>query len=360
MTHAAQFVLSHGALVLFTWILIQQIGLPIPSAPLLISIGTLASSGRVDLEFSLAAAFASLLADGFWYRLGRLSCSGSDYLPPRGGNWRRRALALVNRHSGGALVASKFVGGSNLAALLAGRGCLSAPQFLLYDSIACFTWSGGYMALGYLLRGQVQLPGAHALRVLWALLAATALWSAARLLRHRFKPVLRGATLTLATVLSSVMPAASQYTGVGNSGTSSVMSQGYAEGNVVGGSVPSGPPYRPSGGSHSLSECVGTSAVTTLIARRSQYHQSALAEYSRSPRFNTALAALATRLTHVGLSVHYARQQALARMYAMLTGRGQTISYVEVYWLLAIVSVLLFFLSFLLAKNRPGGQVAMH
>ncbi len=37
MTHAAQFVLTHGALVLFLWILIQQIGLPIPSAPLLIS-----------------------------------------------------------------------------------------------------------------------------------------------------------------------------------------------------------------------------------------------------------------------------------------------------------------------------------
>jgi len=57
-----------------------------------------------------------------------------------------------------------------------------------------------------------------------------------------------------------------------------------------------------------------------------------------------------------------AQQQALARMYAMLMGQAQAISYVEVYWLLAIVSVLMFFLSFLLAKNQPGagGQVAMH
>jgi MFS transporter, DHA2 family, multidrug resistance protein len=48
-------------------------------------------------------------------------------------------------------------------------------------------------------------------------------------------------------------------------------------------------------------------------------------------------------------------------MYAMLMGQAQAISYVEVYWLLAIVSVLMFFLSFLLAKNQPGagGQVAM-
>ena len=46
----------------------------------------------------------------------------------------------------------------------------------------------------------------------------------------------------------------------------------------------------------------------------------------------------------------------------MLLGQAQAISYVEVYWLLTIISVLMFFLSFLLAKNEPGagGQVSMH
>jgi MFS transporter, DHA2 family, multidrug resistance protein len=111
-----------------------------------------------------------------------------------------------------------------------------------------------------------------------------------------------------------------------------------------------------------IGQSVGTSAVTTLIARRSQYHQSVLAEYTRTPRFDAAVTGLATRLTHVGLSAHYAQRQALARMYATLLGQAQAISYVEVYWLLAMLSVLMFFLSFLLAKNQPatGGQVAMH
>jgi MFS transporter, DHA2 family, multidrug resistance protein len=111
-----------------------------------------------------------------------------------------------------------------------------------------------------------------------------------------------------------------------------------------------------------MGQSVGTSAVTTLIARRSQYHQSVLAEYTRTPRFNAAVTALATRLTHVGLSANYAQRQALARMYAMLIGQAQAISDVEVYWLLAMISVLMFFLSFLLARNQPGagGQVAMH
>src|ERR1700748_3848685 len=60
-----------------------------------------------------------------------------------------------------------------------------------------------------------------------------------------------------------------------------------------------------------MGQSVGTSAVTTLIARRSQYHQSVLAEYTRSPRFHASITAMAMRLTRAGLSRHAARQQAL-------------------------------------------------
>ena len=42
-----------------------------------------------------------------------------------------------------------------------------------------------------------------------------------------------------------------------------------------------------------------------------------------------------------------------ARIYRTLMSQAQAISYAEVYWLLAIVSVLKFFLSFLLAKSEP-------
>jgi DHA2 family multidrug resistance protein len=111
-----------------------------------------------------------------------------------------------------------------------------------------------------------------------------------------------------------------------------------------------------------IGQSVGTSAVTTLIARRSQYHQSVLAEYTRSPRFNDAVADLTARLTRVGLSLHTAQQQALARIYGMIQAQAQALSYVDVYWLLAVVCALMFLLCFLLAKNEPGagGEVAMH
>ena len=111
-----------------------------------------------------------------------------------------------------------------------------------------------------------------------------------------------------------------------------------------------------------IGQSVGTSAVTTLIARRSQYHQSVLAEFTRSSRFNAAVAELTARLTHVGLSMHSAQEQALARMYRLVIVQAAALSYVDVYWLLAVTSGLMFLLSFLLAENEPGagGDVAMH
>jgi DHA2 family multidrug resistance protein len=110
-----------------------------------------------------------------------------------------------------------------------------------------------------------------------------------------------------------------------------------------------------------IGQSVGTSAVTTLLARRGQYHQSVLAGYTRSPRFNVAVAGLTNRLTHVGVSAYSAHQQALARMYSIVVTQAQALSYVDVYWLLAATCALMFLLSFLLAKNEPGasGKVPM-
>src|SRR5580704_3161236 len=111
-----------------------------------------------------------------------------------------------------------------------------------------------------------------------------------------------------------------------------------------------------------IGQSVGTSAVTTLIARRSQYHQSVLAEYTASARFHAAITGLATRLTQAGLSVHTAQQQALARMYGLLQTQAAVVSYVEMYWLISMTSVIMFVCSFLLKRNEPGkaGRVSVH
>jgi MFS transporter, DHA2 family, multidrug resistance protein len=111
-----------------------------------------------------------------------------------------------------------------------------------------------------------------------------------------------------------------------------------------------------------IGQSVGTSAVTTLIARRSQYHQSVLASYTASARFHDATTALTMRLATAGLSAHAAQQQALVRMYTLVQSQAAVLSYVEVYWLLAIASAGMFVGSFLLKRNEPGKRenVSVH
>jgi MFS transporter, DHA2 family, multidrug resistance protein len=111
-----------------------------------------------------------------------------------------------------------------------------------------------------------------------------------------------------------------------------------------------------------MGQSVGTSAVTTLIARRSQYHQSVLTEYTASGRFQASITALAMRLTRSGLNAHAAQQQALGRLYAMVQSQAAVLSYVDMYWLLAMGSVIMFVASFLLKRNEPGkgAKVSVH
>jgi DHA2 family multidrug resistance protein len=49
-------------------------------------------------------------------------------------------------------------------------------------------------------------------------------------------------------------------------------------------------------------------------------------------------------------------------MYGFVMAQAQALSYVDIYWLLAATSAVMFLLCFLLAKNEPGkgGQVAVH
>jgi DHA2 family multidrug resistance protein len=111
-----------------------------------------------------------------------------------------------------------------------------------------------------------------------------------------------------------------------------------------------------------MGQSVGTSAVTTMIARRSQYHQSVLAEYTASGRFQASITALAVRLTHSGLNAHAAKQQALGRLYALVQSQAAVLSYIDMYWLLAMGSAIMFVASFLLKKNEPGkgAKVSVH
>jgi DHA2 family multidrug resistance protein len=75
-----------------------------------------------------------------------------------------------------------------------------------------------------------------------------------------------------------------------------------------------------------IGQSVGTSAATTLMARRSQNQQSVLAEYTASGRIRNALAALAMSLTRIGLSAHAAQEQAPGRLCALVQAQAAVLS----------------------------------
>ena len=67
-----QFLVRHGYLVLFAWVFIEQLALPVPSIPILLASGALAGSGRMSLAAALmVAVLAALLGDSFWFAFGR-------------------------------------------------------------------------------------------------------------------------------------------------------------------------------------------------------------------------------------------------------------------------------------------------
>jgi DHA2 family multidrug resistance protein len=112
-----------------------------------------------------------------------------------------------------------------------------------------------------------------------------------------------------------------------------------------------------------IGSSVGTSMVTTLIARRSQFHQSMLASYTTNydPAFRNQTAALSQQLIHSGTSAADAQHQAYGMIYQSLQDQAQLLSYVDVFKVLAIGAAIMFLLAFVMRRNDPrtGGGVAV-
>jgi membrane protein DedA with SNARE-associated domain len=204
LEQAADFLIRHGYAVLFGWVLLEQLGLPIPAAPLLIAAGALARAGKMNLTFALSLAFvAVILADLFWYSLGRyrggrilkLLCRIS--LEPD--SCVRRTENLFIRHGVRSLLVAKFIPGLNTAApSLAGVFRMPVRRFLIFDSLGGFLWVVTVTSLGLILGDQLERIalrwGGWLVAVLAGSLAAYVLWKFVQ--RRRFLRRLRIARIT--------------------------------------------------------------------------------------------------------------------------------------------------------------------
>lgn len=112
-----------------------------------------------------------------------------------------------------------------------------------------------------------------------------------------------------------------------------------------------------------MGSSVGTSLVTTLIARRSQFHQSVLVSHTTpgNPNFQNSLDGLAQHIANSGMNIHEAQSRAYATLYRAVQAQAAALAYIDTFWILSIGAAVMFLLSFLLRKNDPGagGEVAV-
>jgi len=106
-----------------------------------------------------------------------------------------------------------------------------------------------------------------------------------------------------------------------------------------------------------MGSSVGTSLVTTLLARRSQLHQNRLIEFTRVDNFSfqNSVTGLTRQFSVSGMSVHEARGASVAAIYQALLAQATSLAYIDIFMVLCVASAIMFVLSFLLEKNDPGG-----
>lgn len=208
MHNALEFLLHHGYVVLLGWVFAEQIGLPVPSLPILLAAGALAGAGRFSFAVSLVLSVgAALTADSIWYTLGRIKgikilqllCKIS--LEPD--SCVRRTEGIFSKQGARSLLAAKFIPGlGSVAPPLAGIFHMRPVRFLLFDACGALLWAGAYLGIGFVFSGEIERVAERAARLggglfvlLFAVLALYIVYKFAA--RQKFLRDLRIARITV-------------------------------------------------------------------------------------------------------------------------------------------------------------------
>jgi membrane protein DedA with SNARE-associated domain/rhodanese-related sulfurtransferase len=154
MPIALAFFVHYAYLIIFLWVLVEQIGIPIPSVPVLLTAGTLSATHRVSwIAITLAMLLACLVADTIWFALGRrygnsvlkllcrFSFEASTCVSKTENYFTRRGAVT--------LLFAKFVPGlSTVAAPIAGQIGMSLPRFVAWDLVGSLIWGETFILAG--------------------------------------------------------------------------------------------------------------------------------------------------------------------------------------------------------------------
>jgi membrane protein DedA with SNARE-associated domain/rhodanese-related sulfurtransferase len=166
LNETSQFLIRHGLPLVFAVVFVEQMGLPIPALPLLLAAGALSGTGKFSLLLGIVVTvIACLIADAFWFYLGRyrgnqvLGFLCRISLEPD--SCVRRTQNVFTQYGLRGVAVAKFVPGMNtVAPPLAGMAGISAGRFLLVDGFGSLLYGGSLLCLGYLFRNQIEQIGA--------------------------------------------------------------------------------------------------------------------------------------------------------------------------------------------------------
>ena len=149
-----ELFLQYGYWILFGWVLVEQLGVPLPSSPILLTAGTLTATHHMSLEGIILAVMAgSAIADSVWFHLGgRYGSSVTRWLCKyslEAASCVRKTEDMLMRRGPSSLLVAKFIPGLNtMAAPLAGQSKMSYRLFFLYDMAGTFLWVTTFVLVG--------------------------------------------------------------------------------------------------------------------------------------------------------------------------------------------------------------------
>ncbi|HUX27383.1 MAG TPA: VTT domain-containing protein [Terracidiphilus sp.] len=156
MALPTQILLIYGYLLLFAWVLVEQLGVPLPATPVLMAAGALSAEHELSFPLALLAGLlAALIADSAWFIVGRkfghhvarILCK----LSMEPASCVRRTQNSFGRRRAVTLMVAKFIPGlATLAPPVAGQNGMSFGPFLLFDGIGALLWVSALLGAGRL------------------------------------------------------------------------------------------------------------------------------------------------------------------------------------------------------------------
>ena len=162
MEQVLDFVGRHGGPIVFVTVFLDQLGLPIPTIPILLAFGALAGTGQISpLGGLLMGVVASVVADLVLFQLGRwkgarlLASLCRVSLEPD--TCVSKTHELFHRHGLKSLLVAKFIPGfDTVAPPIAGMVGVGVLPFITWSAAGALLWLGPIGGLGYLFSDRIE------------------------------------------------------------------------------------------------------------------------------------------------------------------------------------------------------------